>query len=227
MDFLSETHIGPSSPVFLGVAKCVDRRLQELLFYSSGLDGWDLTCSTPAPFYSLAWASLYWYPRWLLVHVCKYSSHCVDWTHSFSPQRLINEDMPSTQSIKRNGTLTLSSCEAYNEVGGEMDSMVWHLLVIFSITYLGRVCNFTPRGQVQKGWFTEGYRRKWLSGWNAEDGEELAGPRGRRRKFWEVCGDANAGDNLQASVGGGMSRWSKRPVRWHWRDVHRGHPVVV
>lgn len=56
--------------------------------------------------------------RWLLVHVCKYSSHCVDWTHSFSPQRLINEDMPSTQSIKRNGTLTLSSCEAYNEVGG-------------------------------------------------------------------------------------------------------------
>lgn len=165
--------------------------------------------------------------RWLLVYVCKYSSHCVDWTHSFSPQRLINEDMPSTQSIKRNGTLTLSSCEAYNEVGGEMDSMVWHLLVIFSITYLGRVCNFTPRGQVQKGWFTEGYRRKWLSGWNAEDGEELAGPRGRRRKFWEVCGDANAGDNLQASVGGGMSRWSKRPVRWHWRDVHRGHPVVV
>lgn len=54
--------------------------------------------------------------RGLLVRVCKYSSHCVDWAHSFSPQRFINEGMPSTQSIKRNGTLTLSPCEAYNEV---------------------------------------------------------------------------------------------------------------
>ena len=69
----------------------------------------------------------------------------------------INDDMPSTQSIKRNRTLTLSSCEAYNEVGGGgMDSKVCHLLVVFSIAYLSIVCNFIPpetgsEGMVHRG----------------------------------------------------------------------------